>query len=493
MVINMKIKRFAAGALAACIALSGTGCMKKKNSGEVPQVSWYLLKAIDNMSSQKYVEDEVNKILKEKVGAELRLNLLDAGSRQEKMNLIISSGETFDIMMTDPTGPLSLAVNSRRNAFLDLTDLYEKYGGAIKKKIDPRGIEACTVDGKLLLIPSQGKYVGETAYVFKKDLVEKYGFDYKSVTCLEDLEPYLETIKQNEPLVTPLYITANSDLTQPINKKFTGTSISCLMFDEDNEKFVSKYVVNKDEYRLKNKYYNKGYIAKDAFTKQDAAEGKNGRYAVLRDTGAHTEDSSKATAYYGFKTVETLVGTSLIGPTSFSSGNAISVTSKNPDKAMQILNAVWEDPYISNTLAYGVEGVDYEVVSGTTNEDKSVLPNTGTSQKWALWHNWLGPLFDQWDSPWNSKEALMKMEHDNENAETSKAVGFLMDTSKFDAEIAAISEVETAAQTVLRVGNMDNFDEYYADLDKKLDNAGINDLIDDMNKQYAAWKKSKKK
>ena len=87
----------------------------------------------------------------------------------------------------------------------------------------------------------------------------------------------------------------------------------------------------------------------------------------------------------------------------------------------------------------------------------------------------------------------MKMEHDNENAETSKAVGFLMDTSKFDAEIAAISEVETAAQTVLRVGNMDNFDEYYADLDKKLDNAGINDLIDDMNKQYAAWKKSKKK
>lgn len=59
-------------------------------------------------------------------GVELRLNLLDAGSRQEKMNLIISSGETFDIMMTDPTGPLSLAVNSRRNAFLDLTDLREQ-------------------------------------------------------------------------------------------------------------------------------------------------------------------------------------------------------------------------------------------------------------------------------------------------------------------------------------------------------------------------------
>lgn len=487
-----KTKRIAAGALALCMAASITGCGSKKKDDEVPQVSWYLLKPIDTMSSQEYVEDEVNKILKERIGAELKLNLLDAGSRSEKMNLIISSGETFDLMMTDTTGPLSLVVNLRRNAFLDLSDLYEKYGQGIKEKIDPRGIEACTVDGKLLLIPSEGKYVGETAYVFKKDLVEKYGFDYKSVKSLEDLEPYCEIIKQNEPLVTPLYITASSDLTQPVNKNYTGTAVSCLMFDEVNEKFVSVYDVNKEEYRLKNKFYNKGYIAKDAFTKQDAAEGKNGRYAVLRDTGAHTEDSSKATAFYGFPTVETLVGTSLIGPTSFSSGNAISVTSKHPDKAMQVLNEVWADPYISNTIAYGVEGVDYKVVSGTTNEDKSVLPNSGNEQKWAIYHNWIGPLFDQWDSTWNSKESLMKMKHDNETAETSKACGFLMDTSNFDAEIAAISEIETASQTVLRVGNMEDFDSYYADLEKKLDNAGINKLINNVNKQYAEWKKTKK-
>ena len=438
----MKAKRIITAALIASMVLSFAGCKKDTaKDGEIPTITWCLVKPIENMSSKELVENELNSIFREKIGAELKLNLIESGAWKEKMNLIISSGEEFDITMTNATGPVSLAVNTKRGAFLDITDLYKEYGSAIAEKVDPRAIEAATIDGKLMLIPSQGKFVQETAYVFKKDLVEKYGFDYKSVKRLEDLEPYLETIKQNEPGITPLYITAVADLKQPVNHNYSSTVVAGVYFDEQNEKFISFAEYEKDEYRLKHEYYKKGYIAKDAFTKQDGSEGKSGKYAVLRDTGAHTEDSSKATDFYGFPTVETLVGTSIIEAAPFTNGNAISVTSKHPDKAMQILNEVWADPYVSNTLAYGVEGVDYKVVSGTTNEDKSVLPNSGSEQKWVLWHNWIGPLFDQWDSTWNSKEALEKMENDNNTAPVSKLCGFVIDVSEFDAEIAAISEV----------------------------------------------------
>lgn len=487
----MKFKQIVTATLAASLLLGGAGCGKHTNNlneGKYPVVTWYLIKPLENMSSEEIIEEEVNKILREKVGAELDLKLVDSGSWAEKMNLVITSGEKFDILMTSTTGSTSLAVNADRNAFYDLTELMEKYGSAIKEKVDPRAWEACTIDGKLLLIPSQGKFVGETAYVFKKDLVEKYNFDYKSVKSLKDLEPYLEILKKNEQTVTPLYITANSDLTEPVNENYTSTALSFVQFDEKNEKFVDLLSVKYDEYKLKSEYYKKGYIAKDAFTKTDSAEGKTGRYAVLRDTGAYTEDGSKSTAFYGFDCVETLVGRSLIAPTAFSSGNAISINSPNPEKAFQILNAVWEDPYLSNTLAYGVEDIDYKVVSGTTNEDKSVLPNAGNEQTWALWHNWLGPLFDQWDSTWNSKEALMKMKNDNENAQLSKSVGFLMNTEGFDAEIAALSEVYDAAKVVLRVGNMEDFDSYIADMKKKQKDAGMQTLLDELNRQYSEWK-----
>lgn len=488
----MNMKRILTVLLTLGISISFSGCQKENaKKGEIPTITWNLVKPIENMTSKDLVEKELNSILRERVGAELKLNLIESGAWKEKMNLIISSGEEFDITMTNATGPVSLAVNAKRGAFLDITDLYKKYGSAIAEKVDKRAIDAATIDGKLMLIPSQGKFVQETAYVFKKDLVEKYGFDYKSVTCLEDLEPYLETIKQNEPGITPLYITAVADLKQPVNKNYSSTVVAGVYFDEVNEKFIPFTEYEKDEYKLKNNYYKKGYIAKDAFTKQDSTEGKNGKYAVLRDTGAHTEDSSKATDFYGFPTVETLVGTSIIEAAAFTNGNAISVTSKHPDKAMQILNEVWADTYVSNTLAYGVEGVDYKVVGGTTNDDKSVLPNSGSEQKWVLWHNWIGPLFDQWDSTWNSKESLEKMEHDNNTAPTSKICGFIIDVSDFDAEIAAISEVINSSQIVFRVSNEENFDTYYNDIVKKLEKAGINDVLDKLNSDYAAWKKSK--
>ena len=106
-----------------------------------------------------------------------------------------------------------------------------------------------------------------------------------------------------------------------------------------------------------------------------------------------------------------------------------------------------------------------------------------------MWHNWVGPLFDQWDSTWNSREALKQMEDDNKNGKLSKSFGFIMDVSKFDTEIAAISEADDAAKTVLRIGNMDDFDSYMDKLRKKREKAGINTLLDDINKQYTEWKK----
>ncbi|MEG2669039.1 MAG: DUF3502 domain-containing protein, partial [Oscillospiraceae bacterium] len=229
----------------------------------------------------------------------------------------------------------------------------------------------------------------------------------------------------------------------------------------------------------------------DAFTKQDAAEGQSGKYAVLKDTGAYTEDGSKSSAFYGFPCVETLVGKGLIPPQNMMNGNAISVTTKNPEKVMQMLNLIWKDPHMSNTLAYGIEGVNYSVVSGTTNEDKSVLPATGSNQTWAIWNNWIGPLFDQWDSTWNRKSALLEMQSSNETGKLSKTVGFLMDIDDLQAEVAALSESITAAEQVLNVGNMENFDSYISDLKSKQKAAGIDKILDDINKQYTDWKASK--
>lgn len=485
----MKLKKIQALMLAGAL-LAGSGCTKTKqtDNDELVEVTWYMMKANDNMSSQELVEKEVNKILEKEIGVRLKLKLIETGAWDEKMNMILTSGEDFDICMTSHTGPTSIITNVKRDAFLDLTDLIEQYAPDIKKKLSQKAWHSVTFDGKIMAIPSQAKYVPDSEYVFKKDLVEKYGFDYQNVKSMKDLIPYCETILANETGVIPL----DASVSEPATKDYTETVVSGIMFDENAEKFVREVDVRKEEYRLKHDFYLKGYIPKDAFTKEQGSEQKSGKYAVLPTIGAYTEDGSKATAYYGFPCVEVLTGQGRIPPQNMMSGNAISVNCKHPEKVVQMLNLIWKESYLSNTLAYGLEGVNYTVTSGTTDEDKHVEPQSGSASTWTLWHNWIGPLFDQWDSPWNSREALKKMEEDNENGIESKTCGFMMDIEPVETEIAALSEVVKSSSKVLSNGNMDDFDTYFQDVEKKLTEAGIDDILSEFNRQYDEWKASSK-
>ena len=114
---------------------------------------------------------------------------------------------------------------------------------------------------------------------------------------------------------------------------------------------------------------------------------------MLQNTGYYTEDGSKATATYGFPCVETYLETGVITtPGVMVAMNAIGVNSKHPEEAIKVLNLIWKAPDLSNLLAYGIEGIHYTVDESNTKE-KSVIPKTGKEQTWAIWHNYLGPLW----------------------------------------------------------------------------------------------------
>ena len=68
--------------------------------------------------------------------------------------------------------------------------------------------DAVRVNGKIYGVPNQNYF----AYVFGLFLVKKYADKYKdtipdTITSYADIEPYLATVKKNEPNVTPVYMT----------------------------------------------------------------------------------------------------------------------------------------------------------------------------------------------------------------------------------------------------------------------------------------------
>lgn len=481
----MKINFRIVSAVLAAITLSA--CLSACGGEEgVPTVTWHLPKPIDNMSSQSLVEEEVNKTFEKEVGAKLKLVLIDEASYGEKMNVIINSGEEFDIMFSAPWMPAtSYETNAPRGSFMDLTELMEKYGQDIKAKVDPRAWQYASYDGKIQVVPSQTKLFAHIGWTFKKDLVEKYNFDYKSVKSAKDLEPYFDTLLANEPGIVPvLNIGIPNWGYSDINALGGGWLV---LFNEETEEFF--YAMDDqrevDKYRLKYEWYNKGYLPKDALTLNENEAKKTGKYAVMTDAGAVTEDGSKSTAAFGFPCVDIEIENhALINAGNFRYGQAISSTSKHPEEAMKILNLVWKDPYISNTLAYGVEGVDYVYESGKGTDNPTVIPKEGADKTWTIWHNYVGPLFDQWNSSWNSTEALQAMKERGENTGISKMADVQLDKTPIEAELAALTEIWQASDKVLNFGVMTDYDSYIAELGQKCKAAGIDKVIDELNRQY---------
>ena len=113
-------------------------------------------------------------------------------------------------------------------------------------------------------------------------------------------------------------------------------------------------------------------------------------------------------------------------------------------------------------------------------------------QTWCIWHNWIGPLWKQWDSPWNRREALEEMRTINETAQKSSSLGFIFDPESVKTEYAKMSSVRSEYDKILNVGCMENFDDYLSQARKKMKDAGIDTVIAEVNKQFSEWQTNNK-
>ena len=464
------------------------GCGKKAEDSNV--VTLYMMKAIDNTGSYDLVMKRANEIIEEKLGYTLDLKLIDKADYAEKINVLVSSAEPMDLIFLSDQNTYLRYI--KQDSILPLDDLLKEYGSAIMEKVDEDAWDMVRYDGKVYAVKNHGTYSVANSVVFKKDLVEKYNFDYANCNTYEDLEVFLKAVKENEKNMYPL----SGGITIKTSDRYV-TSPDGTVYDNEKDEFISIFDTTTavDNWRTTAGFYQKGYIPKDILSKSDlAGELKSGKYAVMPNSGYYTEDASKSSAYYGFPCVEKYTGNTLISSAS-GARICVSSTSTHPEKAIEVLNLIWEDPELSNTLAYGVEGVDYVINEERSAEigSKSITPKSGDEQNWAIWHNWIGPLWDQWDSPWNSVESLQNMQEMNKKGVKVKSLGFDFDDEPVKAEHAQCSAIYEECRPVFSNGCMDDFDSYLADAKKKYENAGLQKVLDEKNRQYSEWKKEQGK
>lgn len=454
---------------------------------EPVELVWYLIG--DPQDDQASVIEEVNKILTEKINATLDMRVIGWGEYDQKMKLKIASGEAFDLCYTSASWVNKYLPNVANGAFLPLDDLLAEYAPNYYSTIPEKYWEATKVNGEIYGAINYQTLVQWKGFQAQKSLVDKYNFDYKNVKTLEDLEPFMKAVMENEDTVSPIAITKLwsiplQDMTTDIDDYFDSYSGNIVRFGDDSYKVSSIYETDEFMKYIKTmrSWYLDGYIRKDASSlgnpNKDVRAGKYAMWPATIKPGGDAEFQNK----FGIE----VVSIPIAQPTSINKSvlaglQAISRTSANPERAAMFLEEVNTNPELYNLLSFGIEGKHYNKVDDVTIEKI----DGGGYWSGIAWEfgNQFNAFYVKGQEPGLWEETIKL----NEDATASPLLGFNIDFSGVSAITANLKSVTDEYQAGLTTGTLDP-DEYYPIFMEKLKEADPEgEVLAEIQKQLDAW------
>ncbi|WP_314587613.1 ABC transporter substrate-binding protein [Paenibacillus terrigena] len=473
--------------LALSLSLSACGGKKEESTGtpEKPvELIWYTIgtpqKDVDR------VMEEVSKYTKEKIGATVKMNMIDWGDYTQKMQVMTASGTPMDLMFTS-SWAFDYVQNARKGAFLPIEDLLQKQGKGIVDTLDPAFLEGSKVDGHNYGVPANKELPAQSVWRFNKNLVDKYKLNLDNVGSLESLEPLLKTIKENEPGTYALAVDKTFNPIVPFDYIIENMPMAVKVGDKDLK------VVNiletpemKQTLETMHKYYKAGYIPTEAATLTSLSDVQaTGKWLTDKATNQPFADNLWSQSL-GYPVVSKAASPALIYNWSvMGSMQAISANSKYPEKAMEFLNLLNTDPVLRNMIDSGIEGVHYKKVGDDAMEN---LPE---SKNYDMPTFSLGNVmltYRDKNDPENKWDEFKKF---NDSGEKAPLLGFNFDPSKVTTEIAAVQNVKEEFWASLMTGTVDP-DKFIPQATAKFKAAGLDKIIAEAQTQVDAWKASKK-
>ncbi len=491
------MKRIVAACMSALMLLGAlSGCGNKKTAAledpnkvsDIPyEIQWYLMAdAQDDVAS---VEESLNEYLKDKINATVKINCLPSAQYTQKLGTMINAGEYFDMAFV-ARWALDYIGNSRNGAFFDLTDHLDTYLKDMTETIGRDNLKYSYVDGRLYAMPVYKEMATQYGWIYRKDIAEKYNIDMTKYRSFEALEPVLKMVQQNEP-----------DMKYPIDWAYGAGDPSCLypaaqyifMDGSYDNKAVNIYATKeyKQAYETARDFYKKGYIRPDVLTATDQvarmSEGKT--FVMLQPIKPGKEKELFKDSKYEFAQADVDENPRMDYLAGTGSMTAISATSKNPARVMKFLNILNTDPYVKNLVVHGIEGKHY-----TKIDDKTVEPIPGSgynlyADTWSIGNVYLDYLTKE-DDPQKHEKLKAYMDR----AETSEVGAFLMkkvtDPNKKQRGIEVSNAVSNYAKQ-LAVGAVD-VEPTLTEFNNMLKKAGMDEMLDDINKEYAEYLKTQK-
>ncbi len=453
------------------------------------ELSWYFLGNTPGVG-QPNVEAAIGEYLKDKINVTVKFYPLGWDEFFTKTGAMTAANEPFDITFSPAW--MGFADSAAKNAYMDITELFPKYCPGTKELLGDDFLKGGYYNGKLLAIPTNKEKAHSTGLMLNKQLMDKYNLDMNSINTINDIEPMLKTIKENEPDIVPFMVgTGTNILMLPQFDYVTGDDTYGAAARYGDTKLLCPTETQEmaDAYRLTRDWYLKGYVYKDAAT--EAASGDSSKSTSLQNDGlvfAYVSNlipqqdanrSNEKVTWIQKELVKPRISAKDLG----GSMNSISSTCRNPERALMFLELVNTDKTLNNLIAWGIEGTNYTIVSENVihQDDKSDYVHTN---QWVFGNQFLNYLKDT-ESPtkWDEFKSF------NEKAVSDKSLGFVF--TKADDIKTEIAAVRLAYSKTYLWSGCQDVDEELPKLIDQLKKAGVDTIISTVQTEYDAWLASK--
>lgn len=442
------------------------------------------------------VEEAMNAILEEKFNVNVKLTFLPYGSYAEQTTLMLSAGEGVDLLAVYMINYTSCATTGQ---IQPMDDLIEKYGQGIIEQLGWDQINCGRVDGELFGLTQGRDLAASQGFAYSLEMAERNNLDMESITTMEELEAALKTIKENEPNVWPVAVSAGENIRNWDWDSLGDEMVNLGVLSDHAQDTTVVNLYETEQYKeLVTTMYNwmqAGLIQADAVNTTETA-------STLMEAGTAFGNFVNLKPYYCEENNPNLtnkIGSIELKPALATTDRvtmalwSIAGSCEHPEAAMKVLNALYSDSEIGNLYMYGVEGKHYQVVEegAVTNGQDRINYLDGqdaTTTTYRKSGTWLTPnqfIGDIWglDLPADYWDATRDFNNDSDK---SAAFGFSFDATPVANEVTACTNVVNKYHKALVCGAL-NPEETLPKFNQELYDAGLQTIIDEKQAQLDAW------
>lgn len=447
------------------------------------------------------VEDAINAITEERINTTVHLNIIEMGNYIQQVNLMMSSNEKLDLMVTLPGGPAHFNSMSSQKQLMDITDLLNTYAQDLLKLIPENWLAATTIDGKVYSVTSYGDKATPLNVICRTDILEETGIDPATIKTANDLEALFTKVKELHPEMVPVGTGSKKILTAPylidadgnfVKYDGLGDGDNSLIGIMDGEGTTIQNNYLRQEYidtslRFK-EWYDKGWVYKDGASYDETAESLvsgGTAFCYFKQTAMDSGAAVSATCGNEMTLIQ-LEDDPMLGTGAFRKFSwAVPNTATEPEAAVKFMNLIYTDAEVLNLLTWGVEDVHYQ-----TMEDGSIDFLDGQDANSCGYYigdetSILGNGFLAKVRNGQATDLRERCEAANLAATVSEFNGFSFNSDGFENQVAGITNTIEEYRPTFANGLYT--EAYYNEFINKLKDNGVEEYLAYIQQQLDDW------